>query len=142
MAAENTPGKATGKTTEKTSGTKDAPAELPGQQTMFEAEKGSGSSKKSRSRGSVHLKGTRSLESLRIRIELAAKELYRLREENHQLHRELEAMRQRGNSTTEGTPIVFGESAASLQAKLESYIRVVDRYIEQEVAAEDDDDKS
>lgn len=86
------------------------------------------------------MKGTRSLESLRIRIELAAKELYRLREENLQLHRELEAMRNRGNSSAEGTSIVFSESAASLQSKLESYIRVVDRYIEQEIAAEDDNE--
>ncbi|NQV71560.1 hypothetical protein HQ496_00455 [bacterium] len=116
----------------------DVVGELPGQQAMFEAEEENGKSSKSRTRGSVHLKGTRSLESLRIRIELAAKELYRLREENHQLHRELEAMRVRGNSSTEGTSIVFGESAASLQSKLESYIRVVDRYIEQEQTAEED----
>ena len=117
-----------------------AVGELPGQQAMFEAEEGNGKSSKSGSRVSVHLKGTRSLESLRIRIELVAKELYRLREENHQLHRELEAMRVRGNSSAEGTSIVFGENAASLQAKLESYIRVVDRYIQQEEAAEDDQD--
>lgn len=112
--------------------------ELSGQQSMFEAAENG--SKSTRSRGSKHLKGTRSLESLRIRIELAAKELYRLREENLQLHRELEAMRNRGNSSAEGTSIVFSESAASLQSKLESYIRVVDRYIEQEIAAEDDNE--
>ena len=49
-------------------------------------------------------------------------------------------MRVRRNSSAEGTSIVFGENAASLQAKLESYIRVVDRYIQQEEAAEDDQD--
>ncbi len=105
---------------------------------MFEAAEDG--SKSTRSRGSKHLKGTRSLESLRIRIELVAKELYRLREENAQLHRDLDALRNRGNSSAEGTSIVFSESAASLQSKLESYIRVVDRYIEQEIAAEDDQD--
>lgn len=120
---------------------KEDTGELPGQQTMFEAEEGSGKKGKSQSRGSVHLKGTRSLESLRIRIDLASKELYRLREENHQLHRELDALRQRGNSPTEGTSIVFGERASSLQSKLESYIRVIDRYIEQEEAAGDDDEE-
>jgi hypothetical protein len=114
--------------------------ELPGQQSMFESGDAGSKSGKSRSRGSVHLKGTRSLESLRIRIELAAKELYRLREENHQLHRELDAQRNRGNTTEEGTSFVFSESAPAMQAKLESYIRVIDRYIEQEEAASDDDD--
>ena len=118
----------------------DDAGELPGQQTMFEAEDSTGKKGKSRSRGSVHLKGTRSLESLRIRIDLASKELYRLREENHALHRELDALRQRGNSPAEGTSVVFGERPAALQAKLESYIRVIDRYIEQEEAAEDDDE--
>ncbi len=112
--------------------------ELPGQQTMFEPPETDPNVSTSRSRGSVHLKGTRSLESLRIRIDLASKELYRLREENHQLHREIDALRQRGNSVSEGASFVFSESPAVLQAKIESYIRVVDRYIEQEMAAEAD----
>jgi len=111
--------------------------ELPGQQSMFEAAEDGSKSSKPRTRGSLHLKGTRSLESLRIRIDLVAKELYRLREENHQLHRELDAQRQRGNTTEEGTSFVFSESAPAMQAKLESYIRVVDRFIEQEEAASD-----
>ncbi|MDA1028243.1 MAG: hypothetical protein O3B41_04215 [Bacteroidetes bacterium] len=112
--------------------------ELPGQQAMFEppAEDPNGSA--ARSRGSLHLKGTRSLESLRIRIDLASRELYRLREENHLLQRELDAVRHRGQAPSEGTSFIFSESPAVLQAKLESYIRVVDRYIELELAAEND----
>jgi hypothetical protein len=113
--------------------------ELPGQQSMFKPPEVDPKVAASRTRGSVHLKGTRSLESLRIRIDLASKELYRLREENHQLHREMDALRQRGNSTSEGASVTFSEKPADLQAKLESYIRVVNRYIEQEEAIVDDE---
>lgn len=112
--------------------------ELPGQQAMFEPPSEDPNGSTAKSRGSLHLKGTRSLESLRIRIDLASKELYRLREENHQLQRELDAARQRGQSPADGTSFIFSESPAVLQAKLESYIRVVDRYIEMELAAEND----
>lgn len=105
---------------------------------MFEPPSEDPNGSTAKSRGSLHLKGTRSLESLRIRIDLASKELYRLREENHQLQRELDAARQRGQSPADGTSFIFSESPAVLQAKLESYIRVVDRYIEMELAAEND----
>jgi len=109
--------------------------ELPGQQAMFA--QASGAAKKRGKKGPVHFKGTRSLEGLKSRIDLAIKELYRLREENHHLHKELEMLRQKGHAPDDATTVVFSESASELQSQLEHYIRIVDRYIEQEESAEE-----
>ena len=103
---------------------------------MFQ--EGSSSSRKGKKKP-VHFKGTRSLEGLKSRIDLAIKELHRLREENHHLHKELEAQRTRGQSDGGGATIVFSESAADLQTQLEKYLRVVDRYIKAEEAAEQEE---
>ena len=108
--------------------------ELPGQQTMFAEQKGSANRRGKK--GPVHFKGTRSLEGLKSRIDLAIKELHRLREENHHLHKELETLKQRGHAPEDGTSVLFSEGAGDLQAQLEQYIRVVDRLIEQQEAAE------
>ncbi len=103
---------------------------------MFES--GSSGSKKSTKggsrRGPSHLKGTRALERLRNRIELAVKELHRLREENHALRRELEAMQRGAGAEIEGTQVVFSESGDDLKQQLEAYIGVIDGLIEAENA--------
>jgi len=85
-----------------------------------------------RKRGSAHLKGTRTLERLRNRIDLAVKELHRLREENMALKRELEAVQKVKDDAVEGTPVVFTESPDELRQKLEDYIALVNELIEAE----------
>lgn len=104
--------------------------DAPGQKSMFEG--GSPSTKSGRKRGPTHLKGTRSLERLRDRIELAVKELHRLREENNALRRELEAVHKGSRDEGDGTNVVFTESPDELRKKLEDYIHLVDELIEAE----------
>jgi len=108
--------------------------ELPGQQNMFS--KGDPASKKGarKRHGPAHLKGTRSLERLRDRIDLAVKELNRLRDENQQLHKEVEALKKGAPSSADGSEVVFSESGPELRKTLESYIGVLDRYIEEEAS--------
>ena len=108
--------------------------EAPGQQTMFDAESGD-KNRSSRKRGPAHLKGTQALERLRNRIDLAVKELHRLREENHSLQKELEGLRKGGGSSEDGTAVRFTESADDLRASLEQYIGTIDELIRKEEAA-------
>jgi len=112
------------------------------QQNMFEGSNGSdqgGTSHKTK-RGPVHLKGTRSLERLRDRIDLAVKELARLRDENAALQKQLDSFQSHGIESMDGTPVVFTESPSALKSKVENFIEAIDRYIEQ--AHGDDDDTS
>ncbi len=101
------------------------------QQNMFE---GPETEKKKRAqkgkKGSVHLKGSRSLERLRNRIELAVNELHRLREENLELQRQLDQFRSHNVDELDGTAIVFTESPALLKAKVTSLIATIDRHLE------------
>ena len=98
------------------------------QQRMFE---GSGDSGRTKSgRGPSHLKGTRSLERLRDRIELAAKELYRLRTTNAELQKKLETYRSHDIEPSEGTAVVFAEGPSVLRSKVESCIEAIDRYLQ------------
>ena len=105
--------------------------DAPGQQSMFEGRSQSPGSP-SRKRGPAHLKGTRALERLRNRIDLAVKELHRLREENTALKRELEAIQRGGQEAPDGTQVVFTESPDELRKKLEAYIDLVNDLIESE----------
>jgi len=103
---------------------------------MFEGSGDSGGPKVGR--GPSHLKGTRSLERLRDRIDLAARELYRLREENTELQKELDTLRLHGVESTEGTAVVFTEGPSTLRSKVESCIESIDRYIQASETAADD----
>lgn len=105
--------------------------EVSGQQSMFES--GAPAREKAgRKRGSAHLKGTRALEGLRDRIDLAVKELHRLREENTALRRELDAVQRGRDEGVDGTQVVFTESPDELRQKLEDYIALVNELIEAE----------
>ena len=77
-----------------------------------------------------HQKQTRALESLRVRIELAVKELARLRTENATLRKEVESLRHEMTMGIDGTPVVFTESPAQLREQIEAFISVVDRHIQ------------
>ena len=111
-----------------------APEELPGQQRMFEEEPRR-SSQSGGKRASAHLKGTRALERLRDRVNLAVKELHRLRGENHALHKEIEALKREGSVAGEGAGVQFNESADELREKLEHYIETIDELIRREESA-------
>jgi len=99
------------------------------QPDMFDSGPAPKAARRPTSRGPRHQKGTRTLERLRDRIELAVKELHRLREENHTLHRELEAIRKHGLDAVEGTPVVFTDSSKSLRKQLEGFLVTIDRCI-------------
>lgn len=107
--------------------------DTPGQKSMFEG-RSEGSVGAGGKRGPAHLKGTRALERLRDRIDLAVKELHRLREENMALRREVDALQRGGRADQDGTHMVFTESPDELRGSLEAYIRLVDELIEAENA--------
>lgn len=76
-----------------------------------------------------HFKGTRSLERLKDRIQLAVRELKRLRDENAALAQQIEVLQQRASGSVDGTPVVFTEDPAQLRAKVESFIETIDQYL-------------
>jgi len=82
------------------------------------------------STASVTMKGTRSIARLRDRVNLAIKELSRLRTENHRLKKELESVGSRARTPNEGASIVFTESAGELRERIESCIRAVDAHMQ------------
>lgn len=90
---------------------------------------------KAPARGPRHQKQTRALESLRVRIELAVKELARLRTENSALRKEVESLRHDMTMGVDGTPVVFTESPAQLREQIEHFISVIDRHIDSQVDA-------
>lgn len=114
--------------------TRDDREDTAGQQSMFGA-RSSDPTGKGRKRGPSHLAGTQALERLRDRIDLAVKELHRLREENAALHKELDAIRRGGKSVVDGTEVQFTESADALRAQLNRYIGTIDELIRKEESA-------
>jgi regulator of replication initiation timing len=75
------------------------------------------------------MKGTRSLERLRDRVDLVVRELDRLRAENKSLRRDLERAASQQQPFDDGTSIVFAESAPELRARIESCIGAIDGYL-------------
>ena len=82
------------------------------------------------SSASVTMKGTRSIARLRDRVNLAVKELSRLRTENKKLKKELERVGSQSRTQTEGASIVFPETAGELRERIESCIRAVDEHMQ------------
>lgn len=82
--------------------------------------------------------GTRSLERLRTRIELAVKELRRLREENGALRKELKTARKAQTAPQDGSTVHFNESPAELRKQVQELIDAIDDYIEQAHGSTDD----
>lgn len=79
--------------------------------------------------GRAHFKGTRSLERLKDRIQLAARELKRLRDENAALAQQVESLQQRASGSAEGIHVVFTEDPAQLREKIETFIETIDQYL-------------
>jgi hypothetical protein len=76
------------------------------------------------------LKGSQSLERLRDRVELAARELVRLRQENEALARRIAGMEQSGSSDDIGLAMELGEDPESLRRKVAGFVEAIDRYLE------------
>ena len=83
-------------------------------------------------RGPVHLKGLRSLERLRDRVEMTARELERLRQENAALVERLRALEARTPDGPRGTTVAFDEPPEVLRRKVQTFIDAIDRYVEGE----------
>ena len=99
----------------------------PAQQNMFEGSNGSNEGQSDqKKRGSSRPKSTASLQRLRDRIDLAVKELSRLREENASLNKQIDSLRTDGTATVDGTSVVFTESPDVLRSQVEKYIAAID----------------
>lgn len=99
----------------------------PPQRDMFAESDDAGSIDAARTgRRSLSMRSERALERLRDRIQLAARELRRLREENARLHRQVEELQTRGLGEVDGTPVVFTEDASALKSKVERFIESID----------------
>ncbi len=86
---------------------------------------------------STNMKGTRSLARLRDRVDLAVKELDRLRDENKKMRRDLDKVAHQPAMHVEGTPVIFSESGPELRSRIEECIRVIDAHMtEDHLAAE------
>lgn len=99
------------------------------QQSMFDSDPSADAG--STARGSAHMKGTKALERLRDRIDLAVKELARLREENSALRKELKAGQKARSEPGDGAIIHFNESPSRLREEIQALIDAVDERIEQ-----------
>ncbi len=78
-----------------------------------------------------HQKPTRALESLKVRIDLAVKELARLRAENTALRKEIDSLRQGALPEGEGSVVTFTESPDELKARIRELMASIDARMEQ-----------
>lgn len=80
----------------------------------------------------VGLKSTGSLERLRDRVETAAHELKRLREENQALSERINELEARPNVDPQGTFLSLDHDPELLRRKISGFIEAIDRYLENE----------
>ena len=76
-----------------------------------------------------------SLEKLRDRVEVAARELRRLREENQALAARLAEMEANPPADPEGAFVPLDEDPELLRRKVTGFIEAIDRYLDQDVAS-------
>ena len=77
------------------------------------------------------MKSAHSLSRLSDRIELAIKEIDRLRSENKALSAEIERARQKAERRASGTTVVFEDSEKVLRERLDACIAVIDAHLAQ-----------
>ena len=80
--------------------------------------------------------GPRSLERLKDRVELAIKELQRLRSENASMKKQIDSIQSQGPAAGDGTAVVFNESPEALKAQIKQYIEAIDRLTAQSNGAD------
>ncbi|MEX0599644.1 MAG: hypothetical protein WD021_00525 [Rhodothermales bacterium] len=80
----------------------------------------------------VSLKGMASLERLRDRVEAAASEMERLREENETLLQRVKKLETRPDVDPRGTFLSLDHDPEELKRKIASFIDAIDSYLEKE----------
>lgn len=80
----------------------------------------------------VSLRSVQSLERLRDRIETAAHELKRLREENQSLSARIKELEQRPNASMQNTFLSLEQDPELLRRKINGFIELIERYLERE----------
>lgn len=86
-------------------------------------------------KGPASVKGLGALEKLRDRVEVAARELKRLREENEALAERIAELEERPFADQEGAFVPLDEDPELLRRKISGFIEAIDRYLDQEGAA-------
>ena len=85
----------------------------------------------------VGLKGTRSLRKLRDRVERAAHELIRLRDENSALQKRIEELEARpASSGDQAGVLLLDTDPETLKRKVEGFIQSIDDYLDQKEPSE------
>lgn len=84
----------------------------------------------------VGLKGTRALRKLRDRVEHAANELMRLREENSALQQRIEELEAMPASEGGEGLLLLDTDPETLKRKVEGFIQSIDNYLENKEPAE------
>ncbi len=79
------------------------------------------------------LKSLQSLELLRDRIEQAAFELKRLRQENQALTHRIHALETRHAAHPDQTQVTLDEPPQALEQKVKRFIKAIDQYLNEEV---------
>ena len=105
-------------------------AEGTGENPVSESPSESKASK--RKSANVQLRGVASLERLRDRVEVAAHELKRLREENESLRRRVREFEARPNPGTKATVSSIEHDPEVLKKKIGGFIEAIDRFLERE----------
>lgn len=83
--------------------------------------------------GVIEMRGTQALERLRDRIQAAANEIYRLREENAALADRISRLEARaGGDLDEGTLLRLDEDPEALRRKVNGFIEAIDQYLQSE----------
>ena len=92
--------------------------------------------------GPVRLKSPQALERLRDRVQTAARELARLRQENAKLAERIRTLETRPVVDPDAALVTFDEDPEELRRKVEGFIDAIDQYLsnEPEPVAEDDED--
>ena len=82
--------------------------------------------------GMVQMKGLGSLERLRDRVEVAAHELKRLREENEALSRRVRELESNPSGEPKASLLTSDQDPELLKRKITGFIEAIDRYLERE----------
>lgn len=76
------------------------------------------------------------LERLRERVELAARELKRLRQENQALAGRIQALEARTSGHTDQTLLAVDDPPEALEQRIRRFIQAIDRYLDEANPAE------
>lgn len=84
----------------------------------------------------VHLSGLDVLERLRDRVEVAARELRRLRDENAHLVERIRELEAHPATSPSALPLSLDKDPELLRRRITGFIEAIDRYLEKETSQE------